>query len=455
VTTDTPVQTASDTIQINVTLPSYWPAAVCTAGGNQIYPQIIPDDVGGAVITWQDLRSGNYDIYARRIIFTGELQWAADGVAICTAASSQQNPQITSDGFGGAVITWRDYRSGNYDIYARRIDRTGNPQWTANGVAICTADNSQDYPQITSDGSGGAIITWQDKRSGTYSDIFAQRIDSDGNPKWAIGGEVICRAANNQLLPQITSDGSGGAIITWYDYRSGNYDIYAQRITANGEPLWTANGVAICTADNSQLYPQITTDGSGGAVITWQDYRSDNYDIYARRIDSTGKPLWTANGVGICTVPTYYQQNPQITSDGSGGAVITWEDYRSGNQDIYARRITANGEPLWTANGVAICTEASHQDNPQITTDGSGGAVITWVDPRSGNLDIYARRINSTGGLLWTADGVAICTEAGVQRYPQIISEGSGGAIITWYDRRSGSHYDIYAQGITKDGVLK
>jgi len=45
---------------------------------------------------------------------------------------------------------------------------------------------------------------------------------------------VISAAADDQLNPHIVSDGSGGAIITWDDYRNGNYDIYAQGVSASG-----------------------------------------------------------------------------------------------------------------------------------------------------------------------------------------------------------------------------
>jgi hypothetical protein len=206
-------------------------------------------------------------------------------------------------------------------------------------------------------------------------------------------------AAYSQDTPRITSDGSGGAIITWRDYRKGNnydYDIYAQRIDSAGKLLWTADGVAICTTAYHQNSPRITSDGSGGAIITWQDSRSENIDIYAQRIDSTGQPLWTANGVALCTA-TYSQLFPQLTSDGSGGAIITWQDDRSGNTDIYAQRIDGTGKPLWTVNGAAVCTAAYNQNSPQLTSDGSGGAIITWADVRSGNWDIYAQRITKDG----------------------------------------------------------
>ncbi|BBJ24643.1 hypothetical protein [Candidatus Nitrotoga sp. AM1P] len=53
-------------------------------------------------------------------------------------------------------------------------------QWNANGVAISTAANYQFNQTIISDGSGGAIITWSDIRSGASWDIYAQRIGANG-----------------------------------------------------------------------------------------------------------------------------------------------------------------------------------------------------------------------------------------------------------------------------------
>ena len=135
---------------------------------------------------------------------------------------------------------------------------------------------------------------------------------------------AISTAANNQLTPTIASDGSGGAIITWQDLRSGTADIYAQRINASGVVQWTADGVAISTAANSQSSPTIVSDGSGGAIITWNDFRNDvsNSDVYAQRINASGVVQWTADGVAITTERVHGIYPPQIVSDGSGGAII-------------------------------------------------------------------------------------------------------------------------------------
>jgi len=321
-------------------------------------------------------------------------------VALSTAAGDQQVPTIASDGAGGAIVTWYDYRSGSADIYAQRVNAAGVPQWTADGVALCTAASDQLYPTIVSDGAGGAIVTWQDYRSGTTSDIYAQRVNAAGVPQWTANGVALCTAAGVQQSPTIVSDGAGGAIVTWQDLRGGTtYDIYAQRVNAAGVPLWTADGVAQCTAGNDQLVPMIASDGAGGVIVTWEDQRNGNFDIYAQRVNAAGVPQWTANGVALCTALNN-QSAPTIVSDGSGGAIVTWHDYRNGSADIYAQRVNATGVPQWVYDGVALCTAANHQFSPTIVTDGAGGAIVTWYDYRSGtSYDVYAQRIERFGQL--------------------------------------------------------
>jgi hypothetical protein len=453
--------------RVNAAGTSQWAAggvAVSTAANDQQTPTIASDGAGGAIVTWEDLRSGtNFDIYAQRVTSSGSLGGPAPAdcpidptvnVPLCTAANNQNNPTIVSDGTGGAIVTWDDYRSGSADIYAQRVNAAGTPQWTADGVALCTAAGDQEQPTVVPDGAGGAIVTWEDRRSGTDYDIYAQRVNAAGAPQWTANGVALCTAASEQLYPTIVSDGAGGAIVTWEDLRSSPGDIYAQRVNAAGVPQWTADGVALSTAANGQQYPTIASDGAGGAIATWYDGRGGTYnDIYAQRVNAAGAPQWTADGVALCTAANdqYY---PTIVSDGAGGAIVTWDDARSGSRDVYTQRVNGAGAPQWTVDGVALCTAANTQAIPTIVSDGAGGAIVTWSDYRSGtNFDIYAQRVNAAGTSQWTADGVALSTAANSQVYPKLASDGAGGAIVTWYDYRSGTNYDIYAQRVNAAGT--
>ncbi|MEK6616897.1 MAG: T9SS type A sorting domain-containing protein [Bacteroidota bacterium] len=380
-------------------------------------------------------------------------QWSSNPAmnnAICQATNDQKSPQLVSDGSGGAIITWQDKRGGiNYDIYVQRINASGIVQWTVDGVAICTAADDQSEPSLVSDGSGGVIVTWNDRRPGTYFDIYAQRINGSGIVQWTADGVAICTAAKSQTTPQLISDGSGGAIITWDDDRGATLDIYAQRINGSGIVQWIANGAAICTATDVQTSAQLISDGNGGAIITftWKNYPNTIADIYVQRINASGIVQWTANGVAICTA-VGMQQFPQLISDGNGGAIITWED-----PQIHTQRINASGIVQWTTNGVAINTAVNTQPSPQLVSDGSGGAIITWGDMRSGFFDIYVQRINASGIVQWTGNGVTICTAANSQNQPKIISD-SCTSIITWRDLRGGTTLDIYASKIYCNGSL-
>jgi hypothetical protein len=365
-----------------------------------------------------------------------QAQWSDNpnvNTAISVAMNDQVAPGITSDGAGGVIITWQDYLNGsNSDIYAQRINSAGEVQWNANGVAISTAANNQLYPTIVSDGAGGAVITWYDSRNGSNNDIYAQRINSAGVAQWTANGVAISTAANDQLNPTIASDGAGGAIITWYDYRGGGSDIYAQRINSAGVVQWTADGVAISTAAFNQTYPIIASDSAGGAIITWNDFRSGGVDIYAQRINSSGVVQWTASGVAISTAAND-QAYPTIVSDVTGGAIITWQDYRNGsNNNIYTQRINGAGVVQWSVDGVAISTASRNKAAPIIVSDGAGGGIVCWEDNRAGMYGIYAQKITGNGLL---GDG-----SVKIQAVKDVKYDQGGKVNIFW----NASPYDVY-----------
>ena len=394
------------------------------------------------------------------ISFSVTAQWNGSSTAnspICNFTGNQQDMQMVSDNAGGAILTWTDTRNGaTKDIYAQRIDANGNLLWNADGIAICTAVNEQYTPKIASDGANGAIITWYDNRIDNNWNIYAQRINANGVVQWTVDGEPICTAAGNQSMQQITSDNFGGAIIAWSDGRNGgpDADIYIQRINPIGTVQFPTNGVAVCTASYFQGSPQLASDGNNGVIITWNDSRSNDgfADIYSQRVSSTGLVYWPNNGVLICNANNN-QNDPKIVADGTGGAIICWFDNRNGNPNIYAQKVNATGLNQWPVNGISVCSASFYQGFQQIISDNSGGAYITWEDRRSGfgsGSDIYAQKINTTGLPQWTVDGIAVCSSAPVQKNPQLCLNNSGNVVITWQD----DYNNIYAQAVTPTATL-
>ncbi|HUN65453.1 MAG TPA: hypothetical protein VMW43_05080 [Bacteroidota bacterium] len=453
-------------------------SGVCMTAGDQQYPQMISDGVGGGIIAWWDYRNdaSHSDIYAQRINAAGIRQWLngsdSNGIPVCTAAYNQFFPVLAGDGKGGVIMAWLDDRSGlGTEIYAQRISFAGIAEWQAGGVPICSgvSNSACNMETIVSDGAGGAIISWQDERAGgaTARHIYAQRIDSSGTVRWAVNG-VALTSVSAQFSPASAADGSGGALISWSDYRNGSdYDLYMQRIDSSGHAQWADGGIAVCPAVHDQINPSILADGRGGGIVAWEDSRSSyngtDHTIYAQHIGGSGSRLWIVNGdssgVPVCTNNSGDQlfnsaSDPRhriMVSDGAGGAIIVWQENR-----IYAQRLDSTGARLWggtgDTNGVVLNNRPYYQYDPDIIATGSGTAIVTWWN--SSDRHIYAQSIDGSGTLLWTTGGAVVGAAPGTQSCPVMIGNGGRGAIITWQDRRNGSDYDIFTQNINSDGVL-
>jgi len=432
---------------------------LCTAVNTQSSPGIVANGSGGALIAWQDDRNGSFDIYVQRVGTSGIPAWTANGIPLSAAANNQQDVAVVPDGSGGAIVAWVDHRdnaTNGSDVYCGRMGSNGIPQWSANGVALCTAPMAQTSVVIASDGAYGAIVVWRDFRNGNDFDVYAQRVNAFGIVQWTANGVAIATENEDQTIPHVISDGAGGAFIAWFDRRSSpDADAYAQRVSGAGTPLWVDDGISLASQPGIQRNPFLVPDGAGGMIAAWHDSRSGSFDIYSQRVSSTGVAQWTTHGVPVSTAAND-QQSPFAMADGSGGVFIAWYDLRDGvDSDLYAQRLNSAGTSQWTANGREVCGAAGGQFDAALTTDCAGGAILAWTDARTGanEYDVYAQRVSGAGAPAWTADGVVLSGAAFEQRAVQVTSDGAGGAIVTWVDRR-GDDEDIYATRVLPNGSV-
>ena len=161
---------------------------------------------------------------------------------------------------------------------------------------------------------------------------------------------------------------------------------------------------------------------------------------------TTARALWIEDGVPVAETEGG-QDHSMIMTDGAGGALVVWQDFRSMTtlKDICMQRLDGSGTPQWTAAGVALCVETADQTSPRFATDGGGGAIVVWHDERGGDMDIYAQRVKASGTIQWAAGGVGICTETGSQSGARIVEDGAGGAFIVWNDRRNATDNETTA----------
>ena len=423
---------------------------ICVSPVDQDLPQIVPDDSGGVVIAWQATGiSGVKRIFAQRVDRDGRAVWASNGIAVCPHPGDQQHPMLVPDSSGGAVVVWQDYRSGtSWDLYAQRIDRSGVLRWSDGGVPVSTAGGDQLGPQIASDGRGGAFVAWRDLRDAPRSDLYAQAIDRAGQARWAPDGIPMLASPEAQLVSAVVTGGAGGVVV-WRDSLGGNGDtrLLAQRVDAAGNPLWDPAGILVNDGAAPDARPVTVPDGAGGVIIAWE-----SGPLYAQRLDPRGRLLWGDDGIALSTDDAWA---PAIVPDGEGGAIVAWqtESLEDEASDVRAQSVRASGTLRWGADGIAVCLASGAQTEVAATRAAAGGAIVIWRDARDDPFgDLYAQRVDSTGTVLWRTDGVVVSDAPGFQSSLAACSDGFGGAVATWTDGRAGRH--IYAQGVDPWGEL-
>jgi hypothetical protein len=350
---------------------------------------------------------------------------------------------------------------------------------TTVGNPVCTFSPSTQKLELVSckDGNGGMWIAWSDLRNTSTpnnSDIYLQKINSNGTLAFANEGLVVCNALKSQGTPAIVADANGGCLIVWSDQRdstTNGSDIYMQKFANNGMPIFTANGIPVSNATSNQILPVVSLMDMNSILVAWSDDRnnatfSTSRDYFCNSFNIiTGAKSWT-NDLEIVR-GNFVQTNLRLLSQGglTGDVFAVWQDPRvaTTNADIYAQKITSTGTVSWAANGINLTAAATNnQGNPQVISDGGTGIIITWDDNRTANNDqaIYAQKLNTNGVEQWPTGGVLIADVTGStnnQRSPYLTTDGNGGAIIAWQDTRNTatSSSDIYAQKVSTLGIVR
>jgi hypothetical protein len=291
------------------------------------------------------------------------------------------NYQAVSDGLGGILITWVDmhgeqFDAGSYDdILSQRVGPSGETVWSPGGLRVARSSRTNTSPRIVADGSGGAIIFWeQDRRNSSSgyleSDLYAQRIDSSGNSRWAGDGVLVCTAveedtsAGGKSVVAVT-DGSEGAMVffkrsRYFGSKGWLSNLNGQRINGDGRIMWSDNGVPVSQGYSIGLAGiHVAPDGSGGARVAWVTATSR---LLLQGVDSSGSTLWTRGGVSIARPKDHRTVNEiSMQRDGSGGVVISWQHYHGGMFDLFTQRVDRGGKPMWEAGGIDLGT----RDDPR------------------------------------------------------------------------------------------
>ena len=357
---------------------------------------------------------------------------------------------VCPGGDGSAIFVWSDTRYGMRNVFAHKVDKDGNYVWGESGAVITDLPGRQEDPVAIEDGNGGAFIAWVDYRFDDSGDIFIQHVDNNGNILMDPNGVALAQQIGTQISINMCTDSLGGVFVTWQDKRGGvDDDIYGTHVSAEHNIVAPGSGVAIVVEGGTQSAKSIEYAGDNQAFICWSDSRlGENIDIFGQRLNTSMEPLFADNGIPIANSDGL-ETRPRTTFVQNTTSLVTWKA-GDDNARILYQFVDQAGLVFGDAKPVADFDAI--QTSPRVKRSKDGDVFIQWKDLRFDPVDgdMFMQKVDSNGDALW-AGGVQVDLTEGVNFSGRFSANNSGGFNIFW-EKGVFPNVDILFQSFDENG---
>ncbi len=362
---------------------------------NQQVPSICCLPNGSFAVAWHGIgwATMSDDIYVRFFNSTGG-NTSHDILVNDYTDETQQYSSVSCFSDGSFVVAWACYRiHGNADIYVRLFNSTGGNETDDILVNTNTTDE-QKYPSVCCfPDDSGFVVAWQSNQTGDW-DVYAKVFDSSGN---AQTGDILVNnyTTEDQVMPSVCCLSDDTFMVVWQGevLEAPYIDIYAKVFNSSTGESITADFLVNTYTPSTQAAPSVCCFPDGSFVVAWSGFGSgDNLGVYAKVFNSTYD-----NQTGDILVNNYtdsVQRNPSVCCFPDGSFVVAWESLNQTGDDtydIYAKVFNSTGHEQ-TDDVLVNVNTSSNQHYTSVCCFSDGSFVIAWQsnqdDPQ---VDIYFR----------------------------------------------------------------
>ncbi|MCB0286771.1 MAG: T9SS type A sorting domain-containing protein [Calditrichaeota bacterium] len=446
--------------------------AIADTAGEQILPKIGATSDGGAFISWYDSRGGNgmYKIYLQRINKKGEPQWQANGMLVSDEPSMTfvTDYDMAVDADDNAIVVFADVRNGaDLDVFAYKIDSDGNFVWSADGVELSTIGDFNASPKVVVTDAGNYVFVWPG--SDTLQHIGMQKLSNDGQKMWGETEKTIEPAASHNLsYPDAVPALGDDVIVIWTDYTGPFFspitnDIFTQKFDADGNPKWDAANVGVYTGLSGlpgYEWPHLISDHNGGAFYSWYADRDGNnlFEAFVHHIDSSGTAVFAENGISASTLGSMHHISPALAFMPATGELFAYWIEENGLQSvfgIYGQKFSAQGERLWPDDGKMFLAVADPEIQGLTPIAGSDEIYVTYLRRPSGSfslMNLYAMITDRNGNVV--GNEPVLLSDAASSKGSLVGAVSSHNVLMSAWDDERNDGGAIYAQNLNPDGSL-
>lgn len=351
---------------------------------------------------------------------------------------------------GSAVAMWSVWVLALSSIPVRGV--------SAETPRVTTASRGSEGEYATaSDGAGGVFACWNGPGDGVQRSLLVQHSLVSGKRLWGKNGTLLGLAGTGTPAHMsVVPDGADGAVVFWVVEEPAGLSgtIRTLHVDADGAIAEQDSACVIATLVESRSPLLVTADGVGGALVCWTAARADGAGrvLSAQRVGPDGRSLWDVSR--IIATSEYYLAPVSVTTDSLGGAVVWWRTALRGDPapQLRAQRVTASGILEWQNGGILIEQSFSPAGTTASVTDGAGGAFVTWCSARGASL--RSQHVLQSGRLGWSEGGVVVARGQSRKVVSSIIRDATHGVYLNWHDYRYGVAPVVLCQRLDSLGVM-
>jgi hypothetical protein len=311
--------------------------------------------------------------------------------------------------------------------------QAAHADWTPSKRITWTSGNSWPGGIVVAP-SGSVHVVWDDDTTGV-SQIYYKK-STDGGATWAASQRLTWSSTGSQS-GAIAVDSTGRLHVIWVELLGPwpyNEEIYYRMSTDAGN-TWTSSRRLTWTSDDSSR-PEMASYSSAGVHVVWQDYSTGDWDIYYKK-STDGGDTWTSSK--RLTWSSAGTWNPSIAMDSSGNPHVVWDDTTPGNGEIYYKN-SPDGGAAWTSSQ-RLTWNSGTSAFPAIAVDPSDNLHVVWFDNTPGNFEIYYR-MRPYKGAPWKASQ-RLTWNSGTSSGPRVAADSFGHLHVVWSDNTPGNE-EIY-----------
>ena len=354
------------------------------------------DQFGDTHVVWVDYRSGNGDIYYVKLDNEGNK--LVNDAKITNDSWASRNPTIAVDNAYHAYVVWQDNRTGNWELYlAKLLYSPKNITFMLNDIRVSDANPADSIqPNIAVEKNGDIDMVWSDARNivanSNYEIYFKKLRAADATGMTA--DMRITFDPGISLRPKLAVASNNTVHLVWYDFRDSaggtviNHGIFYRILSANGTPLIPDTRLTFASPTST---PSIAIDSSNTNHIVFDDDRYASFDIFYTKVAWNGTTL--IDDRRISPQDGFYSLKPDINCDGRGFISVVWQDNASGKWVIKFDRLFTDGSILEYDRTISS-SSLKNSTAPKVFLDSHNNSLLFWIGEVENNTEVYFTRMD-------------------------------------------------------------